>query len=158
MQPPPLDAYAAQSTALRDAIVGLTPDEMRQRPGPGAWSIHELVVHVMDSDLVCVHRMRRIIAEDKPLLLAYDENKFIERLAYHETDVHAAAEAYRTAREVMAPTLRRLPSEAFDRQGVHNERGLVTLREMVDLYVWHVDHHLQFLRDKRVRLGKPLQR
>lgn len=148
-----LDAYAAQSTVLRDAVRGLTQDQLRARPGPGAWSIHELVVHVMDSDLICAHRMRRIIAEDKPLLLAYDENKFIERLDYHETDVGAAAELFRLTRDIMAPALRQLPPEAFDRAGVHDQRGLVTLREMVELYVWHVNHHLKFLEDKKRALG-----
>lgn len=158
MNPATIEAYAAGAGALRDAIRGLTPEDMTAHPGPGAWSIHELVVHLMDSDLICAHRMRRIIAEDKPLLLAYDENRFVERLAYHETDIRAAAEVFRLTREIMAGTLRRLPADAFARQGVHDQRGLVSLSEMVELYVWHLDHHLKFLHDKRAKLGKALNR
>lgn len=158
MNPATIEAYAAGAGALSAAIRGLTPEDMTAHPGPGAWSIHELVVHMMDSDMVCAHRMRRIIAEEKPLLIGYDESLFIQRLHYEKTDVHAAAEIFRLTREVMSGTLRLLPAEAFDRVGVHNERGLISLREMVEMYVWHLEHHLKFLHDKRARLGKPLAR
>jgi hypothetical protein len=39
---------------------------------------------------------------------------------------------------------------------MHNERGRLTLGELVDLYVAHVNHHLGFIRHKRQLLGKPL--
>jgi hypothetical protein len=52
--------------------------------------------------------------------------------------------------------LRNLPDEAYERIGTHNERGKLTLGEMVTMYVQHVEHHLGFLRHKRQLLGKPL--
>ncbi len=153
-----IEAYAAGAGALKAAIVGLTPDDLRAHPGPGAWSIQQLVVHMMDSDLISAHRMRRIIAEEKPLLIGYDETLFAQRLFYERTDAHAAAEIFRLTREIMAETLRHVAPEAFARTGVHNERGLVSLKELVELYVWHLDHHLKFLHDKRANLGKALSR
>ena len=36
------------------------------KPGPGKWSIKELVVHLADSDSISIDRMKRILTEDDP--------------------------------------------------------------------------------------------
>ena len=35
-------------------------------PVPGKWSVQQLVMHMLDSDLVAGERMKRIIAEPRP--------------------------------------------------------------------------------------------
>jgi hypothetical protein len=39
---------------------------------------------------------------------------------------------------------------------VHNERGKMTLEEYLGGVVWHLQHHLKFVREKRKLLGKPI--
>jgi hypothetical protein len=53
-----------------------------------------------------------------------------------------------------AEILRRLPDAAFTRVGTHNERGKVTLGEMVDMYARHLEHHMKFLEHKKHMLRK----
>lgn len=53
----------------------------------------------------------------------------------------------------MAVILRTLPDSAWSRLGVHNERGLMTLEEMVRVEAEHVAHHLRHVLDKRRALG-----
>jgi len=55
-----------------------------------------------------------------------------------------------------AVILRSLPAEAWTRTGVHNERGKVTLEDILSIYVKHLDHHLGFVRHKRQLIGKAL--
>jgi hypothetical protein len=38
----------------------------------------------MDSDLIATDRIKRMIAEDNPQLIGYDENKFVQSLFYEE--------------------------------------------------------------------------
>lgn len=151
-----IEAYAAGGPRLAKAIEGLTDAEMRAHPIPGTWSVKELVLHMMDSEMMSFGRMRRIFAEEKPLLIGYDESAFVKNLRYNDMDPRPAAEIFRLLREVMSATLRAMPDEAFERQGVHSERGLITAGALVELYVWHLDHHMKFLLDKRKALGKPL--
>ena len=82
-----LDQYAAGSDQLRPAIAGLTRDDLIARPGPGKWSIHELVIHVVDSDFVGSDRMKRVIAENNPPLIGFDENLWIEHHHPHGLSV-----------------------------------------------------------------------
>lgn len=144
------------------AIEGLTREELLWKPMPadaamlGLWSIQELIVHLMDSHVFAATRMRRIAAEDRPLLIGYDENAFVEKLHYHDTDVQTAAEVFRHTQRLTANMLRQLPDESFDRVGIHNEVGKITLGSLVPSYIKHVEHHMMFLRAKRKSLGKPL--
>ena len=153
-----IDRFERGGAILRSAIEGLNEDDLRAKPGPGAWSIRELVIHVLDSDLVAQDRMRRIAAMHKPLLNAYDENAYIATLPYDALDLNLVCDVFEGTRKLTAQMLRALPDEAFAREGVHNERGVITLRELVELYTWHVDHHLEFARKKRETMGKPMRR
>lgn len=152
-----IDVYEQGGESLRRAIDGLTRDELLARPVPGKWSAQELVVHMLDSDLVATDRMKRIAAMDRPLLLGYDENAFLARLSPHRLDGGMAAELFALNRRMTAAVLRTLPDQAFTRDGVHNETGLVTLGGLVEGYIAHLDHHLRFLLEKRAALGRPLR-
>jgi len=53
----------------------------------------------------------------------------------------------------MGQVLRALPESAWSRQGVHSERGLMTLDEMVRVETEHVPHHVRHIVEKRRALG-----
>ena len=59
-------------------------------------------------------------------------------------------------RRITAELLRRLPDAAFNRTGLHTERGEESLEHLVTGYTDHLEHHLKFIREKRKLLGKPL--
>ena len=149
-----IDDYAACGAQLRQAVAGLSPSDLSARPGPGTWSIHEVIVHLADSDSISVDRMKRILTEDNPTLLYADETAYVDRLFTHDQSLEDALTLFDVNRRQFARVLRKLPNEAFAREGTHNRRGVVTLGEMVRDYVEHVDHHLKFVREKRARLGK----
>jgi uncharacterized damage-inducible protein DinB len=151
-----IDAYAAGPEKLRRAVAGLSQEELRARPGPGAWSSLEVVIHLADSDAISIDRMKRILTEDNPSLLYADETAYIDRLHAHAQDVEDALTLFEAGRRQWARVLRLLPDDAFRRQGTHNRRGAVTLGEMVADYVEHVDYHIGFIAGKRANLGKPL--
>ena len=56
-------------------------------------------------------------------------------------------------RLLMANMLRHLSGSDFERVGRHAEVGPVSLGQFVRLYVHHLDHHMKFIREKRVALG-----
>lgn len=149
-----IERYAAGADVPARGIAGLTPGELTSFPVPGTWSIQQVIMHLMDSDLIAGDRMKRIIAEDNPLILGYNETKFAERLMYHRMDPVAACDLFARNRRMVASLLRELPDEAFDRTGVHSERGKITLAQLVQTYAEHLEHHMKFVDAKRRALGK----
>src|SRR5262249_34977650 len=144
------------SPRLRQAVAGLSAEELKARPGPGKWSILELVLHLTDSDCIAIDRMKRMLIEDNPPLLYADETAYVDRLFSREQSLEDALALFEVAGRQFARVLRNLPDEAFERRGTHNRRGPMTVGGMVKDYITHVDHHLKFLYEKRARLGKPL--
>jgi len=146
-------SYESGPAKLRAACAGLSAEMLNRRVGPGEWSIMENAVHLLDSDLASTHRMRRIIAEECPLLVAFDENAFIARLPSERADLAEVLELFEANRRFTARWLRSLPKWDFSRTGVHTQRGTVTLLQIVETYAHHVDHHLEFVAQKRRNLG-----
>lgn len=152
-----IEQYAAGAAELARSIEGLSREELTAFPVPGTWSIQQIVVHMMDSDLIGSDRMKRVAAEDRPpTLIGYDESAFARNLFPHELDPQLACEIFAKNRQMTAEILRRLPEATFERQGHHNEDGDVTLAVLLKKYVEHLAHHLKFVRQKRELLGKPL--
>jgi uncharacterized damage-inducible protein DinB len=152
-----IEQYAADADIPAQAIAGLEKADLLAFPVPGTWSIQQIILHLMDSDLIASDRMKRVAAEKQPpTLVGYDETAFAENLAYEHVSAKDAAEVFRLNRLVTAELLRRLPPSAFQRVGHHTERGDVTLEGLIETYVGHVAHHLKFIREKRKLLGKPL--
>lgn len=148
-----VEQYACGIGLINYAIEGLGPEELKSHPGPGDWSVTQVVIHLMDSDLVAADRMKRVIAEENPTLLAYDENKWAKHLMYEEQPIETAASLFDLNRRQMVLILSRLGEAAFSRSGRHTERGVLTLEQLVDDYAEHLDHHLRFIYEKRQQMG-----
>jgi uncharacterized damage-inducible protein DinB len=151
-----IERYAAGADVLGKSIEGLTRADLLAFPVPGTWSIQQIVLHMMDSDLIAADRMKRVAAEDHPTLIGFNETAFAKTLAYDQVPAKEACEVFRLNRRITAELLRRLPDSAFSRMGYHNERGEVSLEQLLTTYTDHLEHHMKFLREKRKLLGKPL--
>jgi hypothetical protein len=121
--------------------------------GPGEWTLRQLIAHLVDSDLNGAERMKRVIAEENPTLMAYDESAWMASLDYSHAPIDEAVAIFMANRRWMTRILKTLPDEAFARKGMHSETGPVTLAALLAKYVGHLDHHLRFLYGKRSNLG-----
>jgi hypothetical protein len=113
-----IEEFVACSGRLRQAMAGLSQDESTCRPGPGDWSILELVIHLADSDGIAIDRMKRMLTEDEPPLLYADETAYVRQLATHEQSLEDALILFEVGRRQFARVLRALPDEAFERRGL----------------------------------------
>jgi hypothetical protein len=62
------DGYRVVSDALR----GISDRELDARAAPGRWSVREIVHHLADSEMTSAIRLRRLIAEGRPMIQGYD--------------------------------------------------------------------------------------
>ncbi len=148
-----IDAYLNGPVRLRRVVADLSPHQLQSRPVAGKWSTLEVICHLVDSEQAWCHRMKRVIAEEKPLLIGYDETRFTASLDYHQHDRAEELNLLESTRRQMAAILRRLPEAAWARTGVHSERGLITLEEMLQAEIDHIPHHIIHIIEKRRALG-----
>jgi len=151
-----IQRYADGGPILVDATAGIPDEHLRKRIGPGEWSVAEVIGHIVDSDLTASDRMKRVIAEEKPLLVNCEETLWVQSHDYPNTPVEEIVALFATDRKLTARVLRTLPEEAFARQGTHSVDGPVTLAGIAEKYIRHLDLHLRFLYGKRENLGCPV--
>ena len=99
-----IDEYVKGPKLLRDAVAGMTREQLLARPIAGKWSTLELIAHLADFEPVYGDRMKRIIAENEPTLFSGDPDKFAAKLAYHERDLE-------TEQKNLAELKRRFPRD-----------------------------------------------
>jgi hypothetical protein len=151
-----IESYVAGPDQLRQAVAGMNAEQLRARPIPGKWSTLEVVCHLADFEPVLADRIKRIIAEDRPTLLGADEQRYAAALAYHDRDLEEELALIEHTRSQLARILRTLPDSVLERVGVHNERGPLTLEQLLTITSKHIPHHLRFVADKRKALGLPV--
>ena len=138
---------------LRKALAGMTHEQLHTRPVEGRWSTHDVAIHLADADAALLHRLKRIIAEDRPRYSGWSENDFIAKLAYHEQLAEDAVQLIEINHRQFARVLKALPAGWLERTGVHSERGEQTARDVLAFASWHISHHLKFVEEKKAKLG-----
>ncbi|HNB54887.1 MAG TPA: DinB family protein [Anaerolineales bacterium] len=129
--------------ALLTAALARFPREMWHfRPSPDEWTIHEIVVHITDSEANSYIRARRLIAEPGSMLMGYDEMQWARALDYHHLDTEDAVELFRWLRGNTHKLIQTLPEPVWQNIGHHTESGPITLEDWLDIYTRHVPEHV----------------
>ncbi|MCU0714061.1 MAG: DinB family protein [Pirellula sp.] len=149
-----IEQYAGGGQKLVQAYWGLTQDELFWQPPDGSWTLQQIAIHMMDSDLIASDRMKRVACMDLPLLVAYDETGFSQLPGGNSIPAFQAIDLFVKNRQMTATILRALPDSAFERCGIHTESGKVSLAYLVESYIRHLDHHLVFIEKKRAMIGR----
>jgi len=80
---------------LTEALTRFPREMWHFRPSSDDWTIHEIVVHITDSEANSYIRARRLIAEPGKDLMAYDEMQWARALDYHRVSIEEAVELFR---------------------------------------------------------------
>lgn len=148
-----IDDYLDGPRVLREAIAGMTAEQVDATPVPGKWSTRQIICHIADFEPVYATRMKRVIAESEPPPLAGGfHQQFAEHLAYDQRDIDEELQMIEVTRSQMARILRRVPDEAFEKTGVHSVDGPISLQALLERITNHIPHHAGFIREKRAAL------
>jgi|SRR5450432_1317840 len=136
-----LERFRRGPEVLAMVLTGVFGEEEDFIPAPGKWSIRQTVAHLADSELVGAHRMRQVIAEDNPTLIAFDQDAWTRNLDYSRRKPKQSLETFRRIRTENHELLKALPESAFDRAGNHSQNGPMTLRSLLEGYAQHAESH-----------------
>ena len=144
-----LERFRRGAELVAVSITGAAGSELDFVPEPGKWSIRQIVAHLADAEMVATTRVRRIIAEDHPKLEAFDQDAWATNLDYSRRKTSQALETFRRIRGENYELLKDLPAATFDREGMHSERGPMTLKLLLQLMAEHAENHAAQMRTRR---------
>jgi hypothetical protein len=147
-----VERYADGYSEVARALEGFPLEGLSARPLPGKWSAREIVQHLADSETISAHRLRKLLAEEKPIIHSYDQEGYAVRLRYNERDHAPALEAFRAARDTTAQILARMSPADWEREGWHTESGRYTAETWLQIYAAHAHNHAAQIRRLREAL------
>jgi uncharacterized damage-inducible protein DinB len=145
--------YEDGAVALQAAVEGISAEQLKVRISPGKWSVLEVVCHIADSEVIYAERIRRVIAEDDPTLFNLEPDDFERTLAYNSRDVSQELSLISAIRGQTGRILRSIPTDVWQRTGIHSTDGPFTLRQLVERITNHLPHHIAFINEKRAALA-----
>jgi hypothetical protein len=130
-------------------LTGAAGPELDFVPAPGKWSVRQIVAHLSDAETVGSDRFRRVIAEENPTLMWFDQDAWASRLNYARRKTSESLETFRRLRLENHELLREVPEEAFARAGMHSRNGRMTLRDLLEGYSGHAESHARQIKEVR---------
>lgn len=139
----PLKIQKTTAKRLEKITRGLSQKALKKRPGPGKWSIAEILAHLADAEVVASWRIRNILGSNGTPIQAFDQDKWAKTFRYADQAPRQSLRVFRVLRENNLSLLKSVPRKLWQNHGMHSERGKETISHMVQLYAGHDLNHLQ---------------
>jgi len=129
---------------LLTAALDEVPQEAWQfKPEPMEWSVHEIIIHIADSEANAALRARKLAVEPGGTLMGYDQDVWATELNYHDHDPEDALQVIKYARLTTYKWLKTLPEAVFNNAVIHPEYDEPYTFEMwLHSYSDHIPGHI----------------
>ena len=138
----PLKVQAATAAKLGRLVQRASAAKLRKRPGPGKWSVGEILAHLADAEIVTAWRMRQILGAPGTPIQAYDQDVWAAAGHYEKRDARKSLEIFRSVRAANLAFLKSLKPEQRKQHGMHAERGVETIEHIAHMMAGHDLNHL----------------
>ncbi|HEV2720982.1 MAG TPA: bacillithiol transferase BstA [Thermoanaerobaculia bacterium] len=148
-----IEQIAAAPAKMREAVAGLTPQQLETPYREGGWTLRQVVHHVPDSHMNSYVRFKLALTETTPTIRPYDEARWAELADSVDTPPETSMTLLESLHDRWVRLLRSMSADDFQRTLNHPENGLMTLDAMLALYAWHGRHHVAHITTTRRRNG-----
>jgi len=143
-----IEQYGRGFDLLTAALAEVPKEAWEFKPEPTEWSVHEIIVHMADSESMSALRARKLIVEPGSALMGYEESKWADALNYREQSDEDALEIIRLARLTTYRILKTLPDEVFNNSVTHPEYDEpYTFESWLNIYARHIPNHIEQIRN-----------
>ncbi|MZP28350.1 hypothetical protein GTO91_01265 [Heliobacterium undosum] len=144
-----INQYREGITLVEDALQGVSEAELDYQPTPERWTIRQIIHHLADSEITSGIRLRRLLAEESPDIISYDQDYFAIALRYNLRPIESALQLYKWVRTTTLEILEFMDVEQWNRKGNHSEIGEYSATLWLQLYAEHGINHARQIRANR---------
>jgi hypothetical protein len=137
---------------VREAVKGLTTDQLDTPYRDGGWSIRQVVHHLADSQMQGFARFRLALTEQEPTIKPYDEVQWAELVDSKTGPIEPSLDLLGALHHRWVTLLESLSASDFARTLNHPDRGVLSLDINLCLYAWHGRHHTAHVSSLRERM------
>ena len=138
-----IEHYSKAYDEVVEALNEFPKDMWNFKPTPERWSIHEILIHLADSEANSYIRCRKIISESGTKVYGYDQDKWASVLNYHNQNIDLSLKLFQLLRQLTYELIINLEDNAWNRYVDHEFYGPITLVNWLEIYEPHVPGHIR---------------
>src|SRR5208282_2207696 len=138
-----LDSFGRAPAVLSAALRPFPKKMWLYKPEAERWSIHEIILHLADSEASGYVRCRRLIAEPGNFGDEIDASRWAGSLGYFYQSTREALEIIRRLRKMTYQLLARLPEAVWSRRVESPLDGNWSLEDWVERQERHIPYHIE---------------
>ena len=143
-----IELYGRGFDLLTAALAEVPKEAWKFKPDPKEWSVHEIIIHLADSEPNAALRARKLAVEPGGTLMGYDQEVWANKLNYHDQSPEDALQFVKYARLTTYNWLKKLPDDVFTHTVKHPEYEEPYSFEMwVDIYSAHIPGHIEQIKN-----------
>ena len=143
-----IELYGKGYDLLMETLKDIPGEMWKFKPTSEEWSVHEVLVHLADSETNGALRARKLIVEPGGTLMGYDQDKWTVELDYHEQSYEDSLEIVRLVRKTTYQLLKKQPDNVFDHWVRHPEyEEPYTFEDWLNIYSAHIPGHIEQIRN-----------
>ena len=145
-----IEDIAALPANIRQAVAGLSEEQLDTPYRPGGWTVRQLVHHVADSHMNGYIRLKLGLTEHNPTIKPYEQAEWA-KLPDSRLPVAISLSILENVHARWSVLWRATTDAQFERRIMHPELGPLTLETHLHLYAWHSRHHVAHITGLRAR-------
>lgn len=153
---PTLSRLKTQHEVIEVLIFRLSEDELRFRPIPDKWSVHENIAHLACYQPRVIARTSKILEEENPSFESYIPEEDPEFSKFLYMTVSELISNLKSSRFELVHLMSTLTDEQLKRTGTHAKFGKMNLIEWTEFFLLHEAHHLHTIFKLIMNIKKPL--
>lgn len=148
-----IETIASTPARLREAVAGLTEEQLNTPYREGGWTVRQVVHHVPESHMNSYIRFKLALTEEEPVIKPYDEAAWARLSDVAAAPIEVSLALLDSLHTRWVILLRGMSDADWQRQFRHPEIGVISLEKNLALYAWHGKHHVAHITGLRARKG-----
>jgi hypothetical protein len=139
-----IELYGCGYALLLEALKQVPREAINFKPAPIEWSVHEIVVHLADSEAIAAQQARMMVAEPGKAVMAYDPAAWADNLIYSEQGLDESLELLKLVRVFTYNWFKRLPESAYALSAEYpGDAEPYVLDDLLKIYAGHIPSHIE---------------
>lgn len=131
---------------MKDLVYSLPDEKLTTPHAEGEWTVHEILVHIMDTERVFAYRALRVARGDKTPMPGFEQDDYVAPSRANERSLHSIFEEYTAIREATLTLLHSFHEDVYENMGTASNNP-ITVRALMYIIAGHEMHHLVSIRE-----------
>lgn len=142
----PIEVMREGLRDLKGIVAGASVEVLTRSPAPGEWSAHQVLQHLADTELVYGFRIRMMLTTERPPLVSYDQEAWVNRFSPNEEDPFHTLDRVRVLQEANLKIYDSMTDADMGRTCIHSDWGEISVRLILAMLGGHSLIHLDQMR------------